>query len=598
MAAVMAAVVAGPRWWLLGTSAPGGARVPISPWGASNIGLDESLYGASLREAYDGVPSLLTRYTGLSNRAPALPGAFWVQVDGLLGRFTGGPFHAQAITFTIATVATMLLLYVLALEISGSRLIAMAAVPSALVFGEVFQQVGSSIPLAHFSLWRPVLQIDPGRSFHPWYRFIAPSMVLAPFFGSVIAIPRAIETGMRRWMLCASAALALVIYSYLFYWIALALALGWWGLTLLMRRDAAAAGRLAALTIIAGVLALPELIARLAAGASLSADARARIGVHHLQVNASLASSSGRLALFCLPIVYLLVRERDERRRFYVALLLSPLILAPFEGVLPQPDHFLSLVWPPFAVPALLAAGSVVLQTLRRHYATAGGAAVMLLAVLAVSHTTVIQARALQAVNPSFAVSSDEDAALSWLRTQAVRGAVVVSPSVITNILVASLTPAPRYVKDGFVTSPSDAELVDRFLRAEAAYGFNADDALGRLVPVNRPLAAGTAATLQRSVEKGAAFYLLNDEVSVPGSVAQRIDGWRSQYLALVAERDVLRAYRADYLYCGPRERLWTASAAARGTMVRLVFRRATVAIYQRTSPSDPAAMEFKGCDG
>jgi hypothetical protein len=143
----------------------------------------------------------------------------------------------------------------------------------------------------------------------------------------------------------------------------------------------------------------------------------------------------------------------------------------------------------------------------------------------------------------------------------------------------------------------TDDEIIDRYLRASAAFGYTSDAAIGRLDPANGIPIPGTELPpddVPRYVERSMIDYLLNELVDRPATIRARIPGWRSQLDALKGEPGVLTAHRAEYLYCGPLERLWPVDRPAPGTLVSVAFQQDQVTVYRLGGV--PGAAPFRGC--
>jgi hypothetical protein len=90
--------------------------------------------------------------------------------------------------------------------------------------------------------------------------------------------------------------------------------------------------------------------------------------------------------------------------------------------------------------------------------------------------------------------------------------------------------------------------------------------------------------------------YLLNEYVDRPEKVLPNIDRWTAVYERLTEEPDVLERYPADYVYCGPRERLYAGGDPTPGTLVTEAFHQGDVTIYALEPGGAPDAFEFPGC--
>ena len=602
MALVLAAILVAPRWWMLVSDARDGARVPTSPYAAGAIGYDEALYTASIRDAYDGHipvrdPFLVNHRDGPPQRS-AVPHT----LIGLLGRVSGGPFWALAIVTTLAAGAAFVLLYAMMVGLAGSRLVAFALMPIAFVAIHVLNFADGILPLRHPDILRALVSIDPENQVHAWSRYSAPILVLAPFFAAVIALPRALEDGSRRWMATAMVSIALLVYTYVYYWTALGAALAAWMVVLLLRGERVEARRLLLVGGMAALIALPEVLVVGWAGRSLPADVRDRVGLDPFGIDTSLAATIGQRMLVGVPFLLALLRG-PSRNQLYVALFMAPLALSPLQGVVPQQWHYQTQVWGVFAIPGFVAGGAAIASRFRmgevRRVAYAGLAVIAAGSLL---YGAALQGRAIAATADGFVISDAENAAFEWMRAHLSDRDTVVSPSISTNLLLASLTPSAQYLADGGFSYADDSELIERILRVQAAYGFSEDDMLRRVSIDGQskgfPLHETDPGVRERErmLEDYLAFFTFSFEIEDRAGFAARAETWPARYRALLAADDPLSAYPANYLYCGPRERYYRASALAPGTYVRIAFEQGDVVVYERVDAASDGALEFRGC--
>ncbi len=595
---LLTAAVAGPRWWLLSTSPPEGQRIQVAPWAASDMGYDLALFSPYIRDAFDGDTTLHAAFNLGDRDLSTPPGSLWLAAIGAVGRITGDPFSGLALVTTLTAAAALLLLYVLALALTGSRLAAAAALPLAALFVGVIVQAGGILPLRHGHVLRAVLSADGGRELHAWFRFLPPSVPLPVFLACALAVPRAAETGRPAWMIAATLALALLIYTYLFYWSAMAVALLLWCAWLWYRRDFTMLRRVLIIGVAASLVASPEIAGRVKDAFTLPADAAHRFGRGARGIDTGQLSGVLQRFAISVPFLWALLRG-PERNRLYALLLVVPLGLDLTTGLVPQPEHYVTQVWHVFALPALIA-GSAELWSMapgmwRRPAAVAIGA----LAAAGVVYVAAMQVHATKHTQAQYSMPADDAAAFDWMDAHLHGDDVVVSPSVNTNMLLVALTPASRYIDDGFFSRLSDDEIIDRFLRAQAAFGYSADDVFARLDPANGYPTSDqgiAGADLERHFEESSAYFLFNWEITHPDLIADRLPAWRQRYASLLAQRDVLSAHNAGYLFCGHRERFWAAAAPTPGTYVRLSFRQGDAAIYQIVDASAQGAQEFEGC--
>ncbi len=596
VALALTAALAGPRWYLLATSPPDGSRIQVSPWAASDIGYDLALYSAPIRYAYDGSASFAAYYEPGSHSRATPEGVPWLEVIGLFGRVTGSPFSALAVVTTLLTLAAMLLLYALALELTGDARMAALIVPIAVLAIGIIVKAGGILPLRHPDVIRGIVTIQPHREFQALYRFVPPVIPLPVFLATAIAIPRAVESGKRAWYAAAVVSLALLIYTYLFSWTAMAVAMAGWCAWLLYRREYVTLRRALAIGVGAALLATPELLARLNDAFTLSADAQARLGKDAYGIGTSQIIPAAQRFVIGLPFLYALSRG-PERNRFYMALFLAPLALDVTTGIIPQPDHEVTQVWHVFAIPAFIAGGVGLAPLIPGRYARPAAVALGVLAVIGLVYTAAYQARATEQTEAAFSMPSDERAAFDWIEGHVQNDQTVVSPSVNTNLLLPVMTPAGRYTADGL--GVSDDERIDRFLRAQAAFGYTEDDVFKRLDPANGYPTSDTTVPpdqLERHFEDSAAYSLFSWEIAKPQRIVDRLPEWRKQYETLLQQNDVLAAYPADFLFCGHRERYWPATHPAPGTYVTVAFQSGDAIVYALAKESDPGARPFAGC--
>ena len=384
----------------------------------------------------------------------------------------------------------------------------------------------------------------------------------------------------------------------MFYWLSAALALALWAAWLTLAGERRAAGRVVAVIAIALVVASPEL-ALLARNGALPDEVQARVGAYGgLGLHTDWLRAILQRVVLGVPFAWLALKG-PPINRLYAALYAAPLLPASTTNWLPQTDHFLFQAWPVFSVPLFIAGGVEAAHRLRpdlRRQAALGLAAAGLLGSL---HFAVVQVRGLQAVDDTYAMPSDERAAFGWMETNLSAGDTVVTPSWITNQLVAVMTPASTYLADGFVTRVSNDELLDRYLRTSAAFGIDKDTAFYRIDPARDvPTSDRTVPgdELERYYDSSMAYYLFNEGIRRPREILAQTEPWLAEYSLLLGEGEVLRAYDADYLFCGHRERSWPAGQAAPGLRVETAFREGDTVVYRIVAADTPGAVEFRGC--
>ncbi len=596
VALILAAILVLPRWWMLTTPAPDGVRVPISLWGAGFQGSDEAREVSAIRQAYDGKLPLRAPYLANHRDAEMQAGAGWQEAIGILGHVTGGPFWALAIVTTVMGALAMLLLYALGLRLTGSRLIAVAVLPIAIAFAQVLIQGDGLFALRHHYFLHRVLTADPVNEFLYWSRFLWPIMVMAPFFAVVLALPRVVDTGDWRWGTVAAVSLALLVYSYVFFWTTMALAVGAWGVWLLYRRDFESFRRLAIVCGAATILALPELAITANKSIASTPDVDARVG---LQAKAIVLRPYPQRILIGLPFFFGLWRGHIRHGALYACLFVAPVILSSIHGVIPQPWHYQSQVFSGFAIPAMVAGGAGLVSVLPSPSERVALAGLVGLAAVSTVYVLAFQARALHQLNPVYSVSHDEHDALRWVRANVKGDETVVSPSIVTNWNLADLTPASEYIMSGYNPVADDDELIDRFLRVSIAYGYTEDAIFDRLDPDHYwdwdDHGQDTSA-MMRATDEAVVYYTFYDEWTHHEEMEERVPEWRERYERLKDRANVLAAYPAQYLYCGRRERTLPDENPAKGIYVRRAFHEGSVTIYKLVKQGAAGAVPFKGC--
>jgi hypothetical protein len=308
------------------------------------------------------------------------------------------------------------------------------------------------------------------------------------------------------------------------------------------------------------------------------------------------------------PFIYALLRRprlAPARDWLYAALFVSPLVLTAVEGLVPQEWHYQTQVWGVFSIPLFVAGGATIWSWLgererrvpRGAYVAAGA-----LAACALVYAGALQSRAIAITDEGYVVTDDEDAAFAWMRSHLGEGDTVVSPSITTNLLLASLTPTSQYLADGGFSHAGDDELIARMLRVQAAYGYSEDDVMRRLsidgehegFPLHEPTTDEHAQ--ERLLENYLSFFIFSFEIEDQAWFKGRTASFAAPYEALLATDDPLSAYPAEYLYCGHRERYFDEASPAPGTYVRVAFERGDVALYERVDRGDVVAVTFSGC--
>jgi hypothetical protein len=598
-ALLLAFLIVFPRWWLLATEPADGERVHINVYGAGSVGLDEALYAALIRDAYDGELPIRDPFLSDDAGVAAQTGSLWQILIGGAGHVLGGIDGSLALATTLATAAALVLFYVLARRIIGSSWATVCAMAIALAALYVVHRSPGFLALRHWDILRPLVTLDPQNELHIWTRYLAPAIPLPMFFGLVLLMPSVAERGGVARIVATGALLALLIYTYLFYWMSFLLALALWACWLWWQRDRPALWRLAAVATVAIFLAAPELALIARNGASLPDDVQARVGAYGgLALHTDWVRAILQRLAIGLPAAWLALRA-SPRHGFYVALYVAPLLPASTTDWLPQTDHFLFQAWPVFAIPLLLTAGVELARMLPPASKSFARAAFVAAGVAAFAYVAAAQIRGLDAVDDTYAIPSDEHAALRWMAVNLSEDDTVVTPSWISNQLVAALTPASTYLADGFLTRASTDELVDRYLRVSAAFGTNEETTFYRIDPARDvPVSDKTipADELELHYDTSMAYYLFNEGIRRPQSLTGRFDDWRAQFSALQNAAGILEAHDADYLFCGHRERAWSDAGRPVGVWVTVAFHEGRAQVYRIVPPETPGADRFAGC--
>ncbi|MBI5289203.1 MAG: hypothetical protein HY873_09560 [Chloroflexi bacterium] len=587
-----------PRWWLLLTSPDDGVRVQVNAWGASGIGLDEALYGALERDAYDGEIPIRDPFLVDARGAPQT-GSFWNIAIGGLARVVGGTAEALAVATAVAAVAAFLLYYALAWRLTGSRLMAMSAMGLSLALLHVVHRSPGFLALRHWSVLEPLLKLDAQHEVHIWTRYLAPAMPLPLFFGMVLALPAAVLGGRRVPVAVAGLLLAVLVYTYLFYWLSLVLALSAWAVWLARSGDRTAALRLVAVLAIGLALASPELALLAHNGQTLPDDVQARVGAYGgFGLHTDWIRAILQRVVLGVPFAWLALKG-PRINRLYVALYAAPLVPASTTDWLPQTDHFLFQAWPVFSIPLFIAGSVEGTKRLGDGPRRAAAGAVVVAGVLGFAHFGAVQVRGLQAIDATYAMPEDEQAAFAWIEENLSPDDTVVTPSWITNQLLAAMTPASTYLADGFVTRVSNEELADRYLRVSAAYGIDEETAFYRIDPVRDVPTSDKSipdAELERYFDSSMAYYLFNEGIRRPRDLTDRTPAWREKFRSFKSDSGVLGGHDGDYLFCGHRERFWEDGTPSAGTWVEEAFKRGDAVVYRIVAEGTVGAREFDGC--
>ena len=318
----------------------------------------------------------------------------------------------------------------------------------------------------------------PAADVPPWMRFIAPIMPLPAFF---VDDDRHTEGGRDRqprldgW--CGTF-VALLIYAYLFYW---------W-----RSRVAWPAGRhgscTGAITRPYGVwccrrdrvvLALPKLIGLAHTTSHRTTTSRAPRRRRLEPLRPPQISILAQRFAIGVPIL-LALPARPERNRLFIAAYVVPLVLVAGSGVPPSARALHRLRLANVRAPGPRRRQRRAVPPHRRSLATAGDGALAWSLVAAVWFGA-FQVRAERQVNPAFAMRRTSGG-VRWIdatSTRTDRRSVEHLDEPLPRGDDACLALHPR----GLRRRPSDDEIVDRYLRVSAAYGYSADDTFARIDP-------------------------------------------------------------------------------------------------------------------
>jgi len=552
-----------------------------------------------VRDAYDGSIPIRDPYLADEEGAPPQTASLWNVVIGALGHVFGGTAEAMAVVATAAASAAFLLYYALASRLTGSRWAGMSAMGLSLALLHLVHRSPGFLALRHWSVLQPLLTLDPQHEVHIWTRYLAPALPLPLLFGMVLALPAAVVGGRRAVVGVAGVLLAVLVYTYLFYWLSLVLALAAWALWLARSGERPAAFRVAAVLAIGLALAAPELALLAHNGLTLPDDVQARVGAYGgLGLHTDWIRAILQRVVLGVPFAWFALKG-PRINRLYIALYAAPLVPASTTDWLPQTDHFLFQAWPVFSIPLFIAGSAEAAKRLGEGPRRAAAVALGVAGVLGFAHFAAVQVRGLQAIDDMYAMPEDEHAAFVWIEHNLSPDDTVATPSWVTNQLLAAMTPASTYLADGFVTRVSNEELADRYLRVSAAYGIDEETAFYRIdpardVPTSDRSVSGVE--LELYFDSSMAYYLFNEGIRRPRDITDRTEAWRETYGAFAGERGVLHGHDADYLFCGHRERFWGAAEPSPGTWVEEAFRDGGAVVYRIVPEGTAGAREFDGC--
>lgn len=177
---------------------------------------------------------------------------------------------------------------------------------------------------------------------------------------------------------------------------------------------------------------------------------------------------------------------------------------------------------------------------------------------------------------------------LDWLNANTPRDSVVVSPSLITNALLPVFAHNNSLLPVAVTSAASQAEILDRFFVAYSLFGYSSEyikSALKNELPKSDDLTGyqenGLTTWLFESyyVDHSIDGYFYRRTAEIPPEVTARIVFDYERYPK--NQKYLLNRYRADYLYVGPYEKMFSGVDFGKLDYLEEVYNEEDVIIYK-----------------
>lgn len=189
---------------------------------------------------------------------------------------------------------------------------------------------------------------------------------------------------------------------------------------------------------------------------------------------------------------------------------------------------------------------------------------------------------------PAHTLPANITRSLNWLNANTPRDSVVVSPSLITNALLPVFTHNNSLLPVAVTSAASQAEILDRFFVAYSLFGYSPEyikSALKNDLPKSDDLTGyqenGLTTWLFESyyVDHSIDGYFYRRTAEIPPEVTARIVSDYEHYPK--RKEYLLNRYRADYLYVGPYEKMYSGVDFSKQEYLEEVYNEEDVSIYK-----------------
>lgn len=496
---------------------------------------------------------------------------FWFPVEqvllGAMGRWLGSAPRVYVISdFLFPPLDFLLLAKFLAL-VTGSTALALLGALAILAGG------GQNSLLLLVDLGRAVMGGSSERLaalVRPleFSRLFTPELTFIPFIGGLVALYLALTRASVRWAVVAGVCLALLIPSYLYYWMFFAAGVGLLWLEAAARGDGPRVKVLTAALGLGFLLALPYWISY----------ARFMGLPEALEVTTRFGAERGRYVVW--PGVKDLVlmaatallwwRTREEPFRFLLAFWVGLIACRNVQlvtGYMVQTVHWgyrVGYIWQTITIVALLAAiprlaaKAGLVDSLKnsglwiRRLALAG---VPLLLVSIAGYQVTLSRNTAHA----FALPPGFAEALDWINRETPRDSVIVTPSFETNMLIPVYTHANVFMPNGNLSLAPTEELIERLLITYRLFSVPGDYLRASLRDDPERLAAfgrnrdRFARSRPELLEQHGLWYFFH-RLRWP---EERIRSVADRYERFTLDpKQPFGRYRADYVWLSPLEKL------------------------------------------
>lgn len=181
---------------------------------------------------------------------------------------------------------------------------------------------------------------------------------------------------------------------------------------------------------------------------------------------------------------------------------------------------------------------------------------------------------------------------LDWLNANTPRDSVVVSPSLITNALLPVFTHNNSLLPVAVTSAASQTEILDRFFVAYSLFGYSPEYVKSALL--GELGESGDAVSYQENglttwlfesyyVDHSIDGYFYRRTAEIPLEVTARIVSDYERYPK--RQQYLLNRYRADYLYVGPHEKMFSGVDFAKMDFLEKKYDQDGVVIYKIRFP-------------